>query len=68
MHLKSIQLHPDRFPTEDTYPFNLPLFQETKDIHFKTPVTFFIGENGSGKSTLLEAISRQLEEKGKSLT
>ena len=26
-------------------------------IHFKSPITFFVGENGSGKSTLLEAIA-----------
>ena len=26
-------------------------------IHFKAPITFFVGENGSGKSTLLEAIA-----------
>jgi len=59
MHLTSIQFHTDRYPTEDAYPFNLPLFRNTADVHFKTPVTFFIGENGSGKSTLLEAISRK---------
>lgn len=59
MHLESIQLHPERYPTGDAYPFNLPLFRNTGKVLFRTPVTFFIGENGSGKSTLLEAISRK---------
>ncbi|NQT26327.1 AAA family ATPase [candidate division KSB1 bacterium] len=59
MHLESIRLHPDQYPTQDAYPFNLPLFRDTGDVHFRTPITFFIGENGSGKSTLLEAISRK---------
>ena len=30
-----------------------------ESIHFKTNVTFFVGENGSGKSTILEAIADQ---------
>jgi predicted ATPase len=59
MHLKSIQLHADRYPTSVEYPFNLELFRNTGEVHFNTPITFFIGENGSGKSTLLEAISRK---------
>ena len=29
----------------------------SKELEFKNPVTFFVGENGSGKSTLLEAIA-----------
>ena len=39
-----------------TFPFNIPLIQELKEIKFHQPVTFFVGENGTGKSTLLEAI------------
>jgi predicted ATPase len=57
MHLKSITLHPSKYPTKDHYPFNLPLFQEAKRIAFDTTVTLFVGENGSGKSTLLQALS-----------
>lgn len=56
-HLKSITLETDRYPTKDHYPFNLPLFSETKKIEFTKPITLFVGENGSGKSTLLEAIA-----------
>jgi len=57
MHLKSIRLQADKYPTNDYYPFNLPIFQQTEILTFKKPVTFFVGENGTGKSTLLEAIT-----------
>jgi predicted ATPase len=57
MHLKSVTLHPSKYPIKDHYPFNVPVFQQTKSIAFNTPVTLFVGENGSGKSTLLQAIS-----------
>ena len=59
MHLKKVTLNPELYPTRDHYPFNLDLFQKTRNITFKSPVTFFVGENGSGKSTLLEAITRK---------
>jgi predicted ATPase len=61
MHLKSVIIHPEKFPTTEVHPFNLRIFQQTESFNFKTPVTFFIGENGTGKSTLLEAISRQCD-------
>ncbi|MBN2426342.1 MAG: AAA family ATPase [Calditrichaceae bacterium] len=56
--VKNISIHSKKFPTEEQYPFNIPLFRETSHIHFDYPITFFVGENGSGKSTLLEAIAR----------
>ncbi len=56
-HLKSISLLSDNYPTDKHYPFNLPIFQQTRHIAFDSPVTFFVGENGCGKSTLLEALS-----------
>jgi len=59
MHLKSVTLKPELYPTTDHYPFNLELFQKSQGITFSSPVTFFVGENGSGKSTLLEAITRK---------
>ena len=59
MHLKKVMLNLEKYPTREHYPFNLDLFQETRSITFKSPVTFFVGENGSGKSTLLEAITRK---------
>jgi len=59
MHLKKVTLNPDKYPTQDHYPFNLDLFQKQQSISFDVPVTFFVGENGSGKSTLLEAVTRK---------
>jgi len=57
MHLKRVNLYPDKYPTREHYPFNLAIFQKTKSIEFNSPITFFVGENGTGKSTLLKAIS-----------
>lgn len=59
MHLKRVDIHPEKFPTTEHYPFNLNIFHETKGIAFNSPVTFFVGENGTGKSTLLEAITHK---------
>ena len=57
MHLKKITLHPEKYPACQNYPFNLPLFHETRQITLDSAVTLFAGENGTGKSTLLEAIA-----------
>jgi predicted ATPase len=59
MHLKSVTLFPEQYPTRDRYPFNQPLFHYTRNLVFSAPVTFFVGENGSGKSTLLGALARK---------
>lgn len=59
MHLKHIVFYPEKYPANDCYPFNLPIFQQTRQIRLHTPVTLFVGENGTGKSTLLEAIARK---------
>ena len=59
MHLKKVTLFPEKFPDKQRYPFNLALFQKTKNIPFPSPVTFFIGENGTGKTTLLEALAHK---------
>ncbi|MEA3367177.1 MAG: AAA family ATPase [Planctomycetota bacterium] len=59
MHLTSVTLHPEAYPTREAYPFNLRLFQETRRLALDAPVTCFVGENGTGKSTLLEAIARR---------
>ena len=59
MHLKSVRIAQDRFPTTDAYPFNLPIIQHTPAIDFPAPVTVFTGENGTGKSTLLKALCRR---------
>jgi predicted ATPase len=57
MHLKKMTLHPEKYPTGKSYPFNLPLFQETRQLAFDSAVTLFAGENGTGKYTLLEALA-----------
>ncbi|MHB8918577.1 MAG: AAA family ATPase [Desulfocucumaceae bacterium] len=57
MHLERITLCPEQYPASEDYPFNLEVFNVTRDIIFETPVTFFAGENGTGKSTLLKAIA-----------
>jgi predicted ATPase len=57
IHLKNILLETDKYPCNDQFPFDLPIFQHTKKISFETPVSLFVGENGSGKSTLLEALA-----------
>jgi predicted ATPase len=59
MHLVEVQIHPDRFPTQRFYPFNIPAILATRELLFHRPVVFFLGENGSGKSTLLDAIARR---------
>jgi len=57
IHLKSITLLPEKYPTRKHYPFTLSVFHQTKHLAFDTPVTLFVGENGTGKSTLLEALA-----------
>lgn len=58
-HIKRATLHHERFPTGNHYPFNLPIFNQTRHLEFDTPVTLFVGDNGTGKSTLLEALARR---------
>jgi predicted ATPase len=57
-HITSVTLQPEKYPTGDHYPFNLPIFNQTRRLVFDTPVTLFVGENGTGKSTLLEALAQ----------
>ena len=56
-HITGVTLNHDKYPTNEHYPFSLPLFNETEKLLFENPVTFFSGENGTGKSTLLEAMA-----------
>jgi len=56
-HLTGVTLHPEKFPSDCHYPFSLPVFNQTEQMRFEFPVTFFVGENGAGKSTFLEALA-----------
>jgi len=56
--LRGVTVASDTFPVRDCYPFDVPAFCDGAELHFCTPVVFFVGENGSGKTTLLEAIVR----------
>lgn len=53
-YLSEINIAPK---TQNSYPFNLPLFANGVSLHFNSPITFITGENGSGKSTLLESLA-----------
>ena len=61
MHLKCVRLFPEQYPTNQRYPFNQPIFQQTTQLIFSKPITFFVGENGTGKSTLLQAMCRKCD-------
>ena len=55
IHLKSVRLKSEDFPTNQKYPYTLDVVQNTGKITFDKTVTIFAGENGTGKSTILEA-------------
>jgi predicted ATPase len=59
MHVTSVTLHPEKFPSMDLYPFNLEVFHQDATLSLNSPVTFFMGENGTGKTTLMDAIAEK---------
>jgi predicted ATPase len=44
-----------------TYPYDIPLFQHEIGLQVNRPVTIIIGDNGSGKSSLLKIIQSKLK-------
>jgi predicted ATPase len=59
MHITTVRINSEDYPTSRFYPFNIPILRETQELVFRRRVAFFVGENGSGKSTLLDAITRK---------
>lgn len=56
IHLSSVGLKPSARAREE-FPFGLPVIKKLKEIKFRQPVTFLVGENGSGKSTFIEGLA-----------
>jgi predicted ATPase len=61
IHLKSVSVREFQARDADLFPFNLDIVRSLREIEFRAPVTFFVGENGSGKSTILEALACAVE-------
>ncbi len=59
MHLGQVTIKPSLYPTDEFYPFNLAILQNTPFVKFQAPVTFFSGDNGTGKTTLLKAVAQK---------
>ena len=59
MHLLSVRINSEDFPTSRVYPFNVPTIRDTAELTLRSPIVFFVGENGSGKTTLMDAITRK---------
>ena len=55
--VKKITIDRDKIENFDEYPFNIEIVKNFKELNFKAPVTFFVGENGVGKSTFIEALA-----------
>lgn len=54
-HLRSVSLRGE--PTNDRFPYSVPIIRQMPELAVSPTVTFLVGENGSGKSTLLEGIA-----------
>lgn len=54
--LKTLRLKPF---DKKGFPFDLPVFQNFKEIEIDAPITIFIGDNGCGNSTILETLHTQ---------
>jgi len=61
IHLKAITVREFNSHDQGEFPFNLEIVRSLREIEFRAPITFLVGENGSGKSTLLETIACAVE-------
>lgn len=59
-YIKSLDLKVGDVPSYASFPFNLPVIRNFKELYFHPNVTYIVGENGMGKSTLLEGIAIKL--------
>ena len=59
LFLTQVDIRGDRYPSAETYPFNIPPLAGRQTLSLHAPVTFFVGENGSGKSTFMQALARK---------
>lgn len=57
IYFDNSQLSNKKNHIDNSYIKEIPVFQNIKQLEFKEPITYFVGENGSGKSTLLENIA-----------
>jgi len=57
LYVKKISLKRNEIENFDIYPFNVEIVSNFEELHFISPVSFFVGENGIGKSTFIEAIA-----------
>ncbi len=55
--LRAIETKDASIKRDDSFPFNIPIVSNFKNIKFDSPVCIFVGENGSGKSTIIEALA-----------
>ena len=55
--VKKLILERDKIKNFDSYPFNIEIVKNFRELDFKSQVTFFVGENGIGKSTFIEALA-----------
>jgi predicted ATPase len=57
IYLRGLHLLREEVPSFEEYPFSIPAVRSLRELTFRSPVTFLVGENGTGKSTLLEAVA-----------
>lgn len=60
-HLESVTVREFNQHDLDAFPFTLELVRSLREMEFRAPVAFFVGENGSGKSTVLETLACAVE-------
>jgi predicted ATPase len=61
IHLTTITVREFNSLDKESFPFNLEIIRSIREMEFRAPITFFVGENGSGKSTVLESIACAVE-------